>query len=163
MHPVSPILAVLMVGLLLGIPTDLAELALPDQNGNRDSLVAHRGKVVVAMVVTARRLRNLKGWERDLRSRFEEVDFVRVADVPADPPVTYRDVADKLATRVPDEVPVLIDLDRRWSSALGLDTGRPNILLIDPDGHLVASYRGRPEPELVDEVAGRIEELLREP
>jgi hypothetical protein len=160
---VKPTLAVLLVGLLLGIPMELSELGLPDQHGNQDSLAAHRGNVVVAMVVTARRLRNLKGWERDLRARFEEVDFVRVADVPEDPPVTYRDVADKLATRVPEEVAVLIDIDRRWSSALDLDTGRPNLLLIDADGRLVASFRGRAEPALVDEVASRIEELLRDP
>jgi len=157
----SSIRAVLMVLPLLGFPMELAELVLPDQRGGEDSLAAHRGKVVVAMVVTAQRLRNLKGWERDLRARFEELDFVRVADVPQDPPVTYRDVADKLATRVPDEVAVLIDVDRRWSSTLGLDTDRPNLLLIDADGRLVATYRGRPEPELVDEVAKRIEELLR--
>ena len=155
--------AVLLAGVLLGFPAELAEVVLPDQHGNEDSLAAHRGNVVVAMVVTARRLRNLKGWERELRAKFEDVDLVRVADVPEDPPVTYRDVADKLADRVPEEVAILIDIDRRWSSALDLDTERPNLLLIDADGRLVATYRGRPEPELVEEVAGRIEELLRKP
>jgi len=159
----TPICAILGSVLLLGLPAEVAELVLPDQRGDRDSLSAHRGKVVVVMVVTAQRLRNLKGWERDLRERFEELEFLRVADVPEDPPVTYRDVADKLAARVPEEVAVLIDIDRRWSSALDLDTGRPNILLIDRQGHLIARFRGRPEPELVEEVSLRIEELLRGP
>ena len=158
-----PISAILASVLLLGLPVEVAELVLPDQRGDRDSLSAHRGNVVVTMVVTARRLRNLKGWERDLRERFEEVEFLRVADVPEDPPVTYRDVADKLADRVPEEVAVLIDVDRRWANALGLDTDRPNILLIDRQGHLVARFRGRSEPELVEEVSLRIEELLRKP
>ena len=155
--------AILAIGLLTGVPAEVAELVLPDQRGDRDSLAAHRGDVVVAMVVTARRLRNLKGWERDLRDRFDEVEFFRVADVPDDPPVTYQDVVDKLAERIPEGVSVLIDVDRRWSTELGLDTGRPNILLIDREGNLAARFRGRSEPELVEEVSRKIEELLRKP
>ena len=86
-----------------------------------------------------------------------------MADVPDDPPVTYQDVANKLADRIPEGVSVLIDVDRRWATELDLDTGRPNILLIDREGNLAARFRGRSEPELVEEVSRKIEELLRKP
>jgi hypothetical protein len=93
------------------------------------------------MVVTARRLRALKGWEVDLRSRFEGLTYLRVVDVPAMPPVTFEDVAKKLRDRVPREVSVLIDLDRSWAATYGLDTDEVNLLVFDPQGHLVSRFK----------------------
>ena len=141
------------------LPT-AATLELPDQLGGSDSVAAHRGQVAVAMVVTARRLRNLKGWQRELQERFDDVDFVLIADVPADPPVTWEQVAKKLAQRVPDEVPVLIDLERRWATELELDTERPNLLLFDREGRLASRFRGRKEEALVEEVGRALAELV---
>ena len=111
------------------------------------------------MVVTARRLRNLKGWEKPLRERYDDIHFVRIADVPEEPPVSHEEVAQKLVKRVPEEVPILIDIERRWARELELDTSRPNLLLFDRDGRLAATFHGRPDPALLDEVFAAIEEL----
>ena len=138
----------------------LADLELTDQHGRSDSLGAHRGQTVVAMVVTAKRLRNLKAWERDFRNRSEGIHFLRIADIPSDPPTTYERVARKLNERVPEDVSVLIDMDSAWATELELDSGRPNILVIDADGTLLASFRGRFEPELAEEVFAAIEKAL---
>lgn len=137
-----------------------AAVELPDQLGGSGSVAAHRGEVTVAMVVTAARLRNLKAWQRDLQERVEGVIFVLIADVPSDPPVTLERVVVKLKEKVPEEVPVLIDLERLWATELGLDTGRPNILLFDRDGFLVESVRGLAGEDVVASAARRLEELL---
>jgi hypothetical protein len=141
----------------------LRTLELPDQFGGVDSLDAHRGRTVVVMVVTAKRLRNLKPWERDLRDRFpggERIDFLRITDIPEDSPASVAEVADKLKERVPDQVPVLIDLERRWATALGLDTSRPNLLLVDDGGALIAAFQGRHDPALAARVAADLSALL---
>jgi hypothetical protein len=93
------------------------------------------------MVVTARRLRSLKGWEVDLRRRFEGLSFLRVVEVPAEPPVAFEDVARKLRDRVPREVPVLVDLERSWTAAYGLDADEVNLLIFDAGGRLVSRFR----------------------
>ncbi len=150
----------LIVALILGVVLPTAPSSLDglravefvDQFGARDSLSAHLGSPTVVMVVTARRLRNLKPWERDLRERFENVDIVRIADVPDDSKATVDEVASKLRERVPEGVQVLIDMDRRWAKALDLDTGRPNLLLFDSDGVLLAAHHGRHDAELAAEV-----------
>lgn len=113
------------------------------------------------MVVTARRLRNLKAWEQDLRERYENLRFMRVVDVPADPPVSYEEVAGMLMKRVPDEIEVLIDLNREWATALNLDTDRPNLLLFDREGYLVARTRGRAKTDFIESFAAEIEKVLR--
>lgn len=162
-------LVLLILALGAGAPVgpdpleSLRALELPDQFGGVDSLDAHRGRTVVVMVVTAKRLRNLKPWERDLRERFpdgDRVDFLRITDLPDDSPASTAEVADKLRERVPDEVPVLIDLERRWATALGLDTSRPNLLLVDAGGALVGAFQGRHEPGLAARVAADLAGLL---
>jgi hypothetical protein len=137
-----------------------AEAELPDQLGGSGSVATHRGEVTVAMVVTTARLRNLKAWQRDLQERIEGVTFVLIADVPPDPSVTLERVVSKLTEKVPEEVPVLIDLERIWATELGLDTGRPNVLLFDRDGFLVESVRGLAREEVVESAVRRLEELL---
>lgn len=139
---------------------EAARIELPDQLGGSDSVAAHRERVTVVLVVTARRLRNLKGWQKELQERFDDVDFVLIADVPADPPVTYEQVVKKLEQRIPDEVSVLIDLERRWATELELDTERPNVLLFDRQSRLVASFRGLKEKGLVDRVSAALADLL---
>jgi hypothetical protein len=138
-------------------------LRLRDQHGAEDSLAAHRGRVVVVMVVDAKRLRTLKAWERDLRERFEEIDYLRIAALPDDPPPTYERVAARLAEQVPDGVSVLIDLEGRWAAALELDTGRPNVLLVDSAGRLRAAFAGRHEPAIAAVAAANLERLLSAP
>jgi hypothetical protein len=112
------------------------------------------------MVVTAKRLRNIRPWEQNLREHFDQLEYLRITDVPSDPPGSYEQIASKLLERVPEGVPVLIDLDRRWATVLGLDTERPNILLIDGNGKLVSAFRGRHSPELAAEVIRELEAIL---
>jgi hypothetical protein len=138
----------------------LAALELPDLEGTMDSLDAHRGHTVVVMVVSAKRLRTLKAWERDLRERFEDLHYLRIADVPREPPTTYERVVARLGDRVPEEVRVLVDMDGAWSAALGLDTSRPNLLLVRPDGTVASTYQGRHDPDLAAAVAQDLAELM---
>ena len=138
----------------------LAELRLRDQRGQEDSLGSHRGRVVLVTVVHAKRLRKLKGWEAALRERLDGVDYIRIADVPADPPVTHDQVAEKLRERVPEDVSVLIDLERKWALSLELDTDQPNLLIFDREGRLVSSYRGGRNRFLEAYVSKDLEELL---
>ena len=145
------------------LPAQIADLRLVDHFGRDDGLTDHRGRVVVAMVVTARRLRNLKAWETNLRARYDGLDFLRIADVPPDPPVTHEQVAQKFARRVPEEVPILIDLAGHWARELELDTSRPNVLLFDREGRLAGSFRERWEEAPVDEVYALLDELTGRP
>lgn len=138
-------------------------LRLRDQYGVEDSLDAHRGRTVVVIVVDAKRLRTVKAWERELRERFDSLDYLRVAVVPADPPTTWERVADKLREQVPEGVPVLIDLDRRWATELELDTSRPNLLVVDAGGRLAASFAGRHDPALAAVVTDNLAALVTAP
>ena len=81
----------------------------------------------------------------------------------SNPPVTREQVADKLDKRVPEEVPILIDIERRWARELELDTERPNVLLFDREGRFVAAFHGRAEPELLDEIHAVLDELTGTP
>lgn len=153
-------LTMLILGSSLSIPPSAAdglrEVRLVDQYGAEDRLVDHLGRPVVVIVVTARRLRNLKAWERDLRARFDDLDIVRIADVPADSNASLNDVAERLRERVPDGVSVLIDMDRLWATALALDTSRPNLLLFGPDGALRSAHHGKHDEDLAIEVLADI-------
>jgi hypothetical protein len=151
--------AILLAVASVGSAPRVAELPLPDQYGEEDSLAAYRGEVAVVIVVTARRLRNVRAWEEELRGRYEAVRFLRITDVPEDSPASLDDVARKLRKRVPEGVRVLIDLHRAWATELHLETGRPNVLVFDRQGRLNLSVRGLAEPSLLDQVAGAIDAL----
>ena len=56
----------LLGALTVGQAPAVAEIDLLDQHGVADRLADHSDRVVVVMVVTARRLRSLKGLEQDL-------------------------------------------------------------------------------------------------
>jgi hypothetical protein len=151
----------------VGVPQDVVEavagLQFRDQYGGEDSLAEHRGHVVVVMAVTAKRLRNIKPWERHLRERVDGVHFLRVTDVPAGSKATRSSVAARLRERVPEGVSVLIDMDRVWATELELDTGRPNLLIVDRDGRLIATFRGLFRPELLEPVVDVLQQALEEP
>lgn len=142
---------------------EISHVKLRDQYGHEECLADHRGKVVVVTVVTAKRLRNIRPWEEELRQHFEEIDFLRITDVPEDSPASHQEIAERLMERVPEGVSVLIDLDRLWATALALDTERPNLLLIDADGRLIESFRGKHSPELAREVVGAVQVILGGP
>ena len=152
----------LLAGPTAGIDA-VRTVELTDQYGTTDSLAGHRGHVVVVMVVTAKTRRNIKPWERELRNRVDHVHIIRVTDVPSDSKATEDSVTATLLQRVPEGISVLIDMDRVWATALDLDTDRPNLLLIDPDGRLVTTVRGLCAPELSQPFVDRVAELMAEP
>jgi len=120
----------------------LASAPLRDQRGATHRFVEQRGAPVVVLVVTARRLRQAKEWEVQLRRAHAELPFVRVGDVPAAPKTTYDKVASRLRGRVPEDVAVLIDVERSWARAFELDTEEVNALVFDRELRLVARVRG---------------------
>lgn len=134
--------------------------ALEDQNGRKDSLEAHHGRPVVVLAVTGDRARQLKGWEDELRSRFDGLDFIRVVDIPQQPGVRPEGVVRKLRGTLPRDVPVLIDVDGVWSSIYDLDTSDTSVALFDREGRLVARFTGKREAALVERIAEEIEAKL---
>lgn len=116
--------------------------ALRDQFGEPVTLDAAAGRVQVAIVVSARKLRRIKPWEKAMRGEFPDLVVVRIADVPRTSPTDYDRVAEKLRKRLPPDVPVGIDLDGAWADALGLDTSVPNVLVFDSSGRLAYRQSG---------------------
>jgi hypothetical protein len=164
---ISILLAIALLGAALPEqPPALAEvvqLTLPDHVGGEDRVAAYRGEPVVVMVVNAKRLRLIKPWERDLREEFPDLAIVRIAIRPEDSDATVAEIRDKYDGRVPAEIPVLIDIDRRWATALDLDTGRPNLILLDATGRLVGSFRGRYKEKDAVEVRAAVNALVNPP
>ncbi len=150
----------LALALLAAASGDPGRLRLADQFGGEDSLANHRGEVVVLILVSVRKLSSIRRWQQGLAEAHPGASFLRVADVPDDPPADPERVAAMLRKRVPAEVPVLMDFERSWAKSLALDTTQPNVLLFARDGSLAARYRGRWNPELGAAAAARLGELL---
>jgi hypothetical protein len=154
-----------LLGLLavVGQVPGASERVLRDQFGEAGQVAEHKGKAVVVIVVTARRLRTVKPWEQALLERYGDLQTILIADVPDEPPPSYDRVAAKLSQRVPDGVRVLIDLERAWATELSLDTSQPNLLLLDPEGRLVTSHAGRWSPDGGSELFAAIDRLIGRP
>lgn len=157
-------LSALLVLVLVGAPAAAAAPAgavLRDQFGRPDSLSAHAGRPLVVLVVSARRLRRLKAWEVELDRRLDGVDFLRVADVAAEgrTPPTFDEVASTLRKHVPQSVRVLVDSERHWARALGLDTREVNALALDARTRVVAQVRGAPRSETIGPLETALLEL----
>lgn len=163
--PTMPDLVCVLLASLIAMaqPPAAAAAEMRDQHGDPASVAELRGDETVVMVVTPRRLRTVRPWQRAIEKRHEGLATVLVADVPDDPPPEYDRVAAKLAQRVPEGVRVLIDMDRVWARELDLDTSKPNLLLLDRDGSLVASVAGRWSPELGETLFSAIDRLHGEP
>ncbi len=154
------LVCVLLASLMAGVqPPAAAGAQMRDQFGETASVSGLHSEEAVVMVVTARRLRTVKPWERAIQERYEGLASVLVADVPDDSPAEYDRVAAKLLQRVPEGVRVLIDMDRAWARELDLDTSKPNLLLLDGDGSVVASVAGRWDPELAETLFIAIDRL----
>lgn len=133
---------------------------LEDQNGKQDSLDAHHGRAVIVLAVSGERSGELKGWEAELRARFDGLDFLRVVNIPQHPGVRPEEVMPSLRGKLPKDVSVLIDTDGVWASMYDLDTSEMNVALFDHDGRLVARFRGKRAPALVERVSQEIEAKL---
>jgi len=131
----------------------ILNLELDDQFGNTNSLLRQRGKAVVVVVVSVRRLSMIERWERDLTQRVPDIRFLNVADLPGDVPVDAERTAATLRKRVPAGIAVLMDTDRRWATTYALDTKLPNLLVFDAEGRLLARFHGRWTAELAAQVA----------
>lgn len=142
------------------LPPALTGLTLPNQFGGTDTLAAHQGQPIMVVVVAVQRLSMIERWERALRERFPGLAFFNVADMPAQGPVDPERAAATLRKRVPPEVPVLMDLERHWATTLKLDTGLPNLLLVDAAGQLVGQWRGRYAESLAAEVMAAVEPVV---
>ncbi|MGI9341780.1 MAG: TlpA family protein disulfide reductase [Gammaproteobacteria bacterium] len=136
---------VLSVGVPVSAAADPGTPELPqlvDQFGAPVTLDRDAGEIQIAIVVSAKRLRRIKAWEKALRKEFPDLTVVRVADVPRSSPTDYEKVAEKLRKRLPEDVPVGIDLAGEWASALDLDTSVPNVLVFDQAGELAYRQSG---------------------
>ena len=153
----------LLLGLTLGNTPAVSDTAFIDQYGETDRVSAYRGKTVVVMVVSARRLREIRAWEEALRERFEGLTYLRVADVDETRRPGRDDVAAKLAKRVPEGVAILIDIDRRWVQELQLDTSHTNVLVFDEEGAVRAHVQGKHRREREDEIGAAIDALRQTP
>lgn len=129
--------------------TNLEALKLRDQYGIVRGLIGGDGglgptppPVQIAIIVSAKRLRRIKPWEQAIRRIDEQVPLIRVADVPQTAPTEYESVAAKLEKRLPEDFPVLIDLDGVWSRTFQLDSSVPNLLIFDVRGAVVARHAG---------------------
>jgi hypothetical protein len=134
---------------------------LKDQFGATGHLHDHLGSTQVVIVVSAKRLRRIKRWERALRRHYPDVPILRVADLPRNTPVDYEVVAAKLRRRLPEEVGVLIDLEGRWSAEYGLDTSVPNVLVFDAAGELAAKRAGKYDRDLFGALRGELDRLAQ--
>ncbi|MET0555720.1 MAG: hypothetical protein ABW221_21960 [Vicinamibacteria bacterium] len=150
---------VALLALTAAAPPPAAALVLRDQYGREGGLSAERGQPAVALVVTARKLRAVRGFEAELRRRCPEPRVLRVADVPRRPPATYEDVARKLRERVPAEVPVLIDLDGAFAGALGLDVSEVAAVVFDGEGRETARATARKADARAAEAAAALRAL----
>lgn len=121
---------------------------LRDQHGRPGGFEPAVQPATVVLVVSAARLKRIRDWETSLRRRFEDLRFVRVADVPPSrPPARYEDVAERLRRHVPPEVSVLVDMDRVWATAFELDTREVTLLVFDGQRGFAGQLSGRPTPE----------------
>ena len=126
--------------------------ALADQYGTNIGLDDYAGEAVLAIVVSARKLRHIERWEKKLRAEMPQLRSLRVADINEQPTPSQAEVATKLRERVPEGVSIQIDLQSLWATYYALDTGEPCLLLFDSAHNVIARYRGRARDALVSEV-----------
>ena len=156
------LLAALALLLISAVPalrsTDLPEV--PDQYGQPVSLDGNSHAAQVAIVVSAKRLRRIKPWEKALIKAFPDLRVVRVADIPRTSTTTYEKVAVKLRKRLPRDLSVGIDLEGEWAKRASLDTSVPNLLLFDANGRLAAVHSGMYKASRFEPVRTDLESLL---
>lgn len=133
---------------------------LQDQYGQNSGLGDYTGEAVLAIVATPRKLRWIRKWEETIRAEMPGLTSIRIADVNEQPPPDRNKVADLLRKKVPEDISVLIDLQRHWANYYTLETSEPCLVLFDSDHHVVAKFRGRPKGELVSDVMNALRDYF---
>lgn len=136
--------------------------ALRDQHGFSGGLDKQSSQIQIAIVVSAKRLRRIKPWEKALLEYDDGLRLIRVADVPQSTSVQYQQVADKLKKRLPEDVNVLIDLDGLWVGAFDLDSSHPSVLIFSQAGRLLAQHEGMYKKKLFAALLADLEEIQAE-
>jgi hypothetical protein len=136
--------------------------ALKDQHGNSGGLDRQSSQIQIAIVVSAKRLRRIKPWEKALFEYDDSLQVIRVADVVQSTPVQYQQVADKLRKRLPEDVNVLIDVDGIWVKAFDLDSSHPSVLIFDGAGRLLAKHEGMYKRRLFPALQADLEQIQAE-
>ena len=158
-------LSLLLAGLLLPLTLlgiNASKLpSVEDQFGEAVAVGNSGSDVQVAILVSAKRLRRIKKWEKALRDRFPDLAIVRVADVPRNSPTEYEVVAEAFRKRLPPDLPVGIDLAGAWASELQIDPAVPNVLVFAGDGELEAVHSGMFSSELFAQAAADIDLLIK--
>ena len=139
------------------VPEQVPELT--DQFGVSGGLVDPAGELQIAIVVSAKRLRRIRPWERALHEFDAGIPVVRIADVPAGSVATYEDVARTFRKRLPEDLSVLIDLEGAWVAAFDLDSSVPNLLIFGADGALLAQHSGMYKRPLFEALAADLSRL----
>ena len=154
----------ILLGLVSGSVAYGNELEQPpmlkDQYGQNGGLGDYTGQAVLAIVATPRKLRWIGKWEETIRAEIPGLISIRIADVSEQPPPDPNKVADMLRKRVPEDISVLIDLQRHWASHYTLETNEPCLVLFDSDHEVVAKFRGRPKGELVNDVMNTLRDYF---
>ncbi len=154
-----PALTILLVAATPVLQTrDLPEV--PDQYGQPVAPDSDTHTVQVAIVVSAKRLRRIKPWEKALKKAFPDLRIIRVADIPRTSPTTYEKVAVKFRKRLPKGLSVGIDLEGEWAKRLNLDMNVPNLLLFDVNGRLAAVHSGMYKASRFEPVRADLESLI---
>jgi hypothetical protein len=140
--------------LLAWLPLALqaAPPALPDQNGGSSGLQDYAGQAVLVIVVNGRKLRHVERWERSLRKQLPKLVSLRVADIRDEPRPALDQVAEKIRSRTPAGVNILIDMENQWAAEYELNTDEPCLLLFDSQHEVTAQFRGRANKRRVAEV-----------
>jgi hypothetical protein len=152
----------LLLAVLAATPVAAQPPALTDQYGTNIGLEDYAGEAVLAIVVSARKLRQIERWEQKLRAELPQLRSLRVADINEQPLPSQTQVATKLRQRVPEGVSVQIDLQSLWAAHYALDTKEPCLLLFDNAHNVVAQYRGRAKNALVSEVLVALQPYFKE-
>ena len=142
---------------------DIESLALKDQYGVVGGLDSTAGELQIAIVVSAKRLRRIKPWEQAIRNFNDDLQLIRVADIPRSAPTEFSSVAAKLKKRLPEDLSVLVDLEGIWVNAFALDSSVPNILVFDGNGQLLLQHDGMFKKARYQDLEADLIELLTEP
>ena len=155
---ILPLLSFCATGLVTSEGQVAPNFLLPDLNGRMQQLASYRGRIVV-----------LNFWATwcgpcneempelvEIQNRYAPYG-VQVVAAAADSTGSKKNVLD-FVRRLKLNFPILLSLDEETMTSFGFSGALPATALIDPEGHIVARYDGKPITR--DELSRRIDALL---